>query len=200
MKLFYTKGACSLICRIVINEIGIEASYESVNLGTKVTESGTNFLTINPKGSVPVLQLDSGEKLTENAVIIQYLADTYKATDLLPALGHFERYKVLEWVNYLTTEIHKSFSPLFSPAIPAELKSSIFIPLIEKKFAFLNDHLAHNQYLAGKTFMLPDAYLFVMLLWARGMKIDVNQWPHLIRYQAELQKRESIEKSLKQEG
>lgn len=200
MKLFYKKGACSLVCRIVINELGVKATYESVDLATKITGSGDNFFTINPKGSVPVLQLDSGEILTENAVILQYLADTYKATNLLPAIGHFDRYRVLEWVNYITTEVHKSFSPLFNPAISAELKASLFIPMIEKKFEFLNAHLEHHQYLAGETFMLPDAYLFVMLLWAMGMKIDLKQWPNLTRYLHELQKRKSIQESLKQES
>lgn len=200
MKLFYKKGACSLVCRIVINEIGVAASYESVDLASKITGSGENFLMINPKGAVPVLQLDSGKILTENAVILQYLADTYKVLRLLPAVGDFERYEVLEWVNYITTEVHKSFSPLFNPAISAELKSNLFIPVIEKKFAFLNDHLKDRDYLMGEHFMLPDAYLFVMLLWAMAMKIDLKQWPHLSRYLHTLQQRPSIQESLKQEA
>jgi glutathione S-transferase len=200
MKLFYTKGACSLVVRIVINEIGLTSEFESVNLKTKKTEVGNDFLTINPKGSVPVLQLDNGAILTENAVIIQYLADSSKADYLLPAVGNFERYQVLEWVNYTTTEIHKSFGPLFNPAISQDIKDSFFIPLIKTRFNYINTHLQQNKYLTGNNFTLPDAYMFVMLLWASHFNLNLKEWKHISRYFKELKKHKSIEKSLNDEG
>lgn len=200
MKLFYTKGACSLVVRIVINELGLNANYESVNLKTKKAESNKDFLKINPKGAVPTLELDNGEILTENAVILQFLADTAGAHQLLPALGNFKRYQVLEWINYIATEIHKSFAPLFNPTIPQEFKNEVLLPAIKAKFKFLSNHLQQGQYLMGSDFMLPDAYLFVMLLWTSHFSIDLNEWPNLARYFNELKKRNSVEKSLNEEG
>lgn len=200
MKLFYTKGACSLIDRIIINEIGIECEFESVDLKTKKTESGNDFLTINPKGAVPVLCLKNNQNLTENAIIIQYLADTYKADNLLPAMGDFKRYKVLEWVNYMATEVHKSFGPLFNPLLAEPIKEDTFIPLLNKKFNVINTHLATNQYLMGEHFTLPDAYLFVMLMWAEKFKLNLSEMPKLSNYYMELKQHPSIKKSLQDEG
>ena len=200
MKLYYTKGACSLVIRIVINEIGFDATFESVDLKTKRTASGEDFRTINPKGSVPTLQLDNGDTLTENAVILQYLADTAKATELLPALGDFKRYRVLEWLNYITTELHKSIGLLFNPTVTEDMKDKIVIPIIKAKLGYLDKHLSHHHFLLGDDFTLPDAYLFVMLRWSFYFKFDFKEWPHLASYFAELDKRESIVKSLNQEG
>ncbi|MDP1603837.1 MAG: glutathione transferase GstA [Legionella sp.] len=200
MKLFYAKGACSLVVRIVINEIGLTSDFEAVNLKTKKTESGGDFLAVNSKGSVPVLKLDNGKILTENAIILQYLADTSHADNLLPNIGNFKRYQVLEWVNYCTTEMHKSFSSLFNPTIPQEIKDSVFIPLIKSKLNYINNHLEHNKYLLGESFTLPDAYMFVMLMWASNFNLNLKDWEHVARYFADLKKRKSIEKSLKDEG
>lgn len=200
MKLFYAKGACSLVVRIVINEIGLKVDFESVDLANKKTETGKDYCTINPKGAVPALQLDNGIVLTENAAILQYLADSSKATQLLPEPGNFERYRVLEWLNYVATEMHKSFGPLFNPTIPQQLKDDLFIPLIKKKLGFINKHLEKNRYLLGDTFTLPDAYLFVMLSWTVHFKINLNEWSHVAKYFAELEQRKSIQKSLREEG
>lgn len=199
MKLFYSKGACSLVCRIVINEIGLPCEYESVDLATKNTEHGSDFLKINPKGSVPVLQLDGGEVLTENAVILQYLADSSKAIHLLPAMGDFKRYRVLEWLNYTTTELHKGFSPFFNPHLPEEIKKQFFLPLIKNKLTYLDKHLQHNNYLMGKELTLPDPYMFVMLLWAAHIGLNLKEWAQVSRYFDELGKRDSIRQSLKEE-
>ena len=128
MKLFYARGACSLATRILLNEMGIPVDYEAVNLKTKKTETDSDYLALNPKGVVPALQLENGVVLTENAVIMQYLADHYQATNLLPALDDFNRYRVLEWVNFITTDLHKGFSPLFNPQVPEPLKLQVFIP------------------------------------------------------------------------
>jgi glutathione S-transferase len=200
MKLYYTKGACSLVVRIIMNELELPCEFESVDLKTKKTESGDDFLAINPKGAVPTLKLNNGEILTENAVILQYLADHASATSLLPAVGDLKRYRVLEWLNYITTELHKGFGPLFNGAIPQEVKEQVFIPVIEKKFASINAHLQQHQYLYGNHFTLPDAYLYVMVRWASSFKINLNERTHLTRYFDEISKRKSVEKSLKEEG
>lgn len=200
MKLYYSKGACSLVVRIIINELGLRADYEAVNLQTRKTANDADFLTINPKGAVPVLQVDNGEILTENAVILQYLADSHNAFQLLPEPDTFQRYKVLEWLNYITTELHKSFAPLFNPKIPEAYKSDIAIPLIEKKFHYIDKHLVHHAYLISEHFTLPDAYLFVMVLWAHSMKFDLKKFPHLMLYIEKLKGRKSVQQSLQEEG
>lgn len=200
MKLYYSPGACSLAVHIVINEIGLPAEYEKVDLQAKKTESGHDYFKINPKGSVPALEIEKGTVLTENAVIQQYLADTNKAYTLLPPAGDFNRYKVLMWLNYVATELHKGFSPLFNSAIPQEIKDQIFIPTIKKKFAYVDEQLKGHTYLLGEDFTLPDAYLFVILYWAAKMKIDISNLPNLTRYFAELGNRKSVQKTLKEEG
>lgn len=198
MKLYYSKGACSLVVRIIINEIGIHSEYESVNLKTKETATHQNFLAINPKGAVPTLELQ-GEILTENLVIQQYLADEYEATELLPPVRDIRRYQILACSNFITTEIHKNFSNLFNPTIPQELKDSIYTNIIKNKLGFLNDQLENNPYLMGDHFTLPDAYLFVMLLWAKKFKINLTEWNRFPDYSKTLQNRPSIIKSLEEE-
>lgn len=200
MKLYYTKGACSLAVRIVINEIGLTCDYESVDLRTKQTETGQDFLTINAKGAVPTFVTNEGQVLTENAVIQQYLADTNQATTLLPALGNFERYRVLERLNYVATELHKGFSPLFNPAMPQEAKDSVIIPQLKVKFTSLDKLLQRQPYLCGDHFTLPDAYFFVMILWAVNLKFNLTEWPNIARYFEELKKRQSVKQSLSDEG
>jgi glutathione S-transferase len=190
----------SLAVRIIINEIGLNSEFESVDLKNKRTESGHDFLEINSKGAVPTLQLGNGAVLTENAVILQYPADTNKAHSLLPAVDNLERYRVLEWVNYITTEVHKSFAGLFNPTVSDDIKGTLFIPMIKSKFNYINHELQDRKYLTGDHFTLPDAYLFVMLRWADSCKISLNEYPNLLSYQAELKDRLSIQKSLKEEG
>ncbi|MBA8667568.1 glutathione transferase GstA [Holosporaceae bacterium 'Namur'] len=199
MKLFYSKGSCSLAVRILINEIGIHCDYEAVNLTTKVTEGGDNFLSVNLKGTVPALLLDSGELITENAVIQQYLADTYKAYNLLPPLGELLRYRVLEWLNFITSDLHKSFSPLFNSKVPQNLKDEIFKPLLVKKLDIINKHLEKNSYLLGEEYMLPDGYLFVILTWLAHVGVDISGLPSLVAYKKRILARESVQRSLKEE-
>src|ERR1700722_11200544 len=136
MKLYYTKGACSLVSRIIINELKQRCNYISVDLHTEKTEDEKDFLKINPKGAVPTLITDNNEVLTENAVIIQYLADQNNATTLLPKIPDFQRYRVLEWVNFAATDLHKNLGILFNPSITSEMKDTIFFPLILKKLKY----------------------------------------------------------------
>lgn len=201
MKLYYSKGACSLAVRIIINEIGLPCEYVAVNLKTKKMENDGDYLSVNPKGSVPALEIKPNEVLTENSVIQQYLADTNHATNLLPGINDFKRYRVLELLNFITTELHKNFGPLFNPKIPAEINNDIFIPILKAKFKYLNNnHLANKKYLMGNEFTLPDAYLFVVLFWSEKMKIDLSDNKELMNYFALLKQRKSIEQSLAQEG
>ncbi len=199
MKLYYANGACSLAVRIIINEIGLQPEFEAVDLKTKRTATGHDFLQINPKGSVPVIITDENEILTENSVIQQYLADTHNATQLLPALGDFKRYRVLEWLNYISTELHKGCGPLFHPAIPLELKNDLFKPALKSKLLYVEKNLK-NKFLLGDHFTLADSYLFVILSWLPHFKIDINEWPKLSRYFTELKQRPTIKKSLQEEG
>jgi len=199
MKLYYTRGACSLVVRIIINEIGLRAEFESVDLRSKKTEKGDDFLKINPKGAVPTLKTNDGEILTENAVILQYLADTNGATKLLPGTGDFKRYRVLEWLNYVATELHKTISTLFNPGLPEEVREKVYKPLIKTKCTYVDKNLANHNYLLGDEFTLPDAYLFVMMTWLVHFKFDLNEWPNLQRYFTELKQRKSIHQSLVEE-
>ena len=200
MKLFYAAGACSLASRIILNEIGVAADYEAVDLKTKQTANGQNFLAINPKGCVPTLCLENGEILTENAVIMQYLADHYQASNLLPPVGDWQRYRVLEWLNYVSTELHKGFAPIFNREISQDLKEHIFIPKVIEKLRYVDQHLQHHPYLLGKHFTLPDAYLFVVLRWVIGKKLPTQTLPHVLQYSAQLHLRKSIADALQQEG
>ncbi len=200
MKLFYAKGACSLASRIILNEIGIAPDFEAVDLQTKQTERGQNFLSVNPKGCVPTLRLENGEILTENAVIMQYLADHYEASNLLPPVGDWQRYRVLEWLNYVSTELHKGFAPIFNPDISQELKETIFIPKVMEKFQYIDRDLKGRAYLVGKHFTLPDAYLFTVLRWAIGKKLPVQPLQSLMDYAAQLRLRKSVSDAMIQEG
>jgi glutathione S-transferase len=199
MKLYYKKAACSLIVRIILNEV--KATFESseVDLKTKKYDSDKDYRTINPKGSVPALVLEDGAVLTENAVILQYLANRFQKTDLLPTLDNFEHYRVLEWLNFIATDVHKGFSPLFNPNVPENIKELVFKPMLKTKFAYINQHLERHPYLNGHEFSIADAYLYVMIRWAIGLNIKLNDLSHFSSYLANLHTRASIKISLEQE-
>lgn len=199
MKLYFSKGACSLVVRIIIHELKLDAEYVSVDLTSKKTADGTDYLQINPKGSVPALLLDNQQLLTENAVILQFLADKYNARELLPDLADQNRYKILEWLNYMSTDIHKSFGPLFLPQLDENIKESIFKPLLIKKYKVIDAALANSEYIAADHFTLPDAYLFVTLRWIAHFKIDIKQFKHLPEFFARLKQRPSVQQSLNEE-
>jgi glutathione S-transferase len=201
MKLYYSKGACSLAVRIVIHELELPCEFEAVNLSTKQTETGHDFMTVTAKGSVPTLVLDSGEVLTENSVIQEYLAEKYDTQhQLLADTGDFKRYRTLEWLNYVSTELHKGFSPFFNTKLSAEIKNTVFAPAFKAKLDFVDKHLATNQYLTGDTLNLADGYLYVILTWIRHQQWNVHDWANLSRYVRELQLRPAIIRSLQEEG
>ena len=198
MKLYYSPGACSQAPHILLHEIGLSHDAERVDLRQKVTETGRNYLDINPKGSVPALELDNGEVLTENAVVLQYLGDRSGATDVLPPIGQFRRYRVLELVNYITTELHKSFAPLFSPDAGDESKA-FMKKNVEKKLDYLEGQIGNGPYLMGDELSLPDPYLFVMTSWADKM-IGLDRWPNLKAFRERMMQRPSVRHVLRFEG
>lgn len=192
MKLYYSKGTCSETIKIVLHELELPCQFEAVRLRAKKTESGQDFLKLNPKGAVPTLELDDGEILTENVAILVYLVELAKNQSLLPPLGDSRRYRVLEWLSYISSDVHKSCGPLFNANLPEEVKSTFFKPLLEKKFDFINNQIADKPYLVGNTFTLPDAYLFIVMSWLPYLGLDLNQWQHCSRYYLNLSKRPSI--------
>ncbi|WP_454783974.1 glutathione transferase GstA [Legionella sp. WA2024007413] len=198
MKLYYAKSACSLAARIVLNELGRTFQDEEVDLKAKKTKSDENYLAINPKGAVPALYLDNGDILTENQVILQYLADSTPGQKLLASVGDLRRYHTLEWLNYVATELHKTLGMFFNPNLNEETKN-MFMSLVNTKLKFVNEHLAKGPYLMGKDFTLPDAYLFVVLRWSYHFKIDLSSYKHLEQFMKVVAERPAVVTSLQQE-
>lgn len=199
MKLFFKPGACSLSPHIVLEESGLAYESESVDLKTKVTNSGGDFFKINPKGYVPALVLDSGELLTEGPAIVQYIADLVPEKKLAPANGSIERYRLQSWLNFISTELHKSFSPFFNPAADDGWKNSARANL-ERRFALVDEALAGKSYLLGDDFSVADAYLFTVMNWAGFISLDLAQWPNLPAYQQRVADRPAVQRALKAEG
>lgn len=198
MKLFYSKASCSMAVHIALHEFEKDFLIERVDLKAK-TFSGGDFLKINPKGYVPVLELDNGEKLTEVTVILQYLADLYPEKKLAPAIGTIERYRFQEWLNYIATEVHKGFSPLWNPRYDESTKA-IAKEILLKKFDFIDSSLKTSPYITGSSFTVADAYLFTVLNWATLLKMDLTSWPSIQEYLNRIQGRASVQAALKAEG
>jgi glutathione S-transferase len=199
MKLYHSPGACSQAPHIVLREIGIEFDPVRVDLRTKTLESGQDYRAINPKGAVPALELDDGQVLTENGVVLQYLADLAPEAGLIPAFGTIERYRLLEWLNYIATELHKGFGPLFNPASSAETRSAT-LDQIGKKFDYVQERLGQGPFLTGAAFSIADAYLFVILGWTHMHHIDLSRWPELAAYRARIAARPAVKATLRAEG
>ena len=199
MKLYYAPGACSLSPHIVLLEAGLPHDLVKVDLRAKKLENGDDYLKVNPKGQVPALVLDSGEIVTEGPVIVQMIADQAAAKNLAPARDSAERYKLLEWLNFITTELHKNFSPLFQPVIPDEVKS-FFKERIMGKFKYADSKLAGQDYLMGKQFTVADGYLFVMLKWAERTGMDVSALTNLTAFRDRVAARPKVQEALAKEG
>jgi glutathione S-transferase len=200
MRLYYSPGACSLSPHIVLREAGLKFDLERVDLAAKkVKESGADYLQINPKGQVPVLQLDDGDKLTEGPAIVQYIADQKPESGLAPANGTRPRYHVQEWLNFVTSDLHKVFAPLFRPTTPEEFVK-ITKETLANKFAYLDQHLAKNQYLLGDKFSVADAYCFVVVGWSKYKEIDLGRWPNLKAYMDRVAARPKVQEAMKAEG
>ena len=199
MKLYYSPGACSLSPHIVLLEAGLPFTMEKVDLKTKKTEKGTDYLTVNSKGGVPALQLDDGRVLTEGPAVVQYLADQKPESGLAPPAGSFERYQLMELLNFITSELHKGFSPLFNPGISADWKSATLAGL-DKKFQWLTNYLGNKSYLMGDKFTVADSYLFTVLSWSSHFHIDLAKYHVLTAYLARVGHRPKVQEALKAEG
>ena len=199
MKLYFAPGACSLAPHIVANEVGIKIDLEQVDLREKKTKSGGDYWAINPRGQVPTLELDNGQRLTEVPVLLQYLSDQNPAAGLGPVAGTTDRYRMLEWLNFITAELHKTFGPMFRPTTPEEFKK-LTLELISQRFDWLDKQLAGKQYLMGDKFTLPDAYLYVMSRWATGLGMNLSKWPNLKAFAEQVATRPKVQQALKEEG
>ena len=199
MKLYYAPGACSLSPHIVLRESGLPFDLEQVDNKEKKTKSGQNFWDVNPKGQVPVLELDEGGRLTEGPVIVQYLADKKPGSGLAPACGTPERYRVQEWLNFTTSELHKSFGPIFRPTTPDEYKK-ISKENLGKRFDWLDKQLAGRPYLTGDKFTVADAYLFTVLRWSSRVDIDLAKWPNIKAYVDRVATRPKVREAMQAEG
>ena len=199
MKLYYAPGACSLASHIACEEGGLDCALAKVDLRSKKVEDGSDYLAVNPKGSVPALALADGGVMTENAVVLQYLADQAPGAALAPAPGTFERYRLAEWLNYIATEIHKGWGPLWNAKNPDEVKDTARKAL-SARFAYVAKRLEATPWLMGDTFTVADAYLFVMLNWSGTLKFDLSPWPVLVQYHARIAERPAVQRALRAEG
>ncbi len=199
MKLYFAPGACSLSPRIALLEAGLPFTTQKVDTKTKQLDGGGDFWAINSKGYVPTLELDNGQVLTEGPAIVQYIADQNPESGLAPKAGTMERYRLQEWLNFITSEIHKGFSPLFDPTLAPEVKQ-IFKDKLGKRFDWLTTQLTGKQYLMGDAFTVADGYLFTVLNWCQWVGIDLAKWPVLKDYQSRVSARPKVQEALKAEG
>ena len=200
MKLYYAPGACSLSPHIALLEAGLAYDLVKVDLREKKLANGDDFWKVNPKGQVPALALDSGELVTEGPVIVQMIADRAKDKNLAPARDSAERYKLMEWLNYITTELHKNLGPMFSPVLSDDAKA-FFKDRAMAKFKYLNSQLAGSDYLMGKQFTVADGYLFTMLMWAtERLGFDLSGLSKLMAYKARVAARPKVKEAMTKEG
>jgi glutathione S-transferase len=198
MKLYYAPGACSLAPHIVAREAGLKIDLDKLDFATGKTESGETFAQVNPKGYVPALRLDNGEVLTEVATLVQYLADQAPQSGLAPASGTMERYRLQEWLTFVSTEIHKGFGPLWKPDTPDAMKEIVRANLA-KRFAYLDEQLAQRPYLTGNRFTAADAYLFTVVNWTNFHKIDLKPYPNLKGFMDRVAARPAVQQALQAE-
>ncbi len=199
MKLYFYPSACSMACHIVLREAGFPFDLEKVDLAKHQTTSGEDYYKINPKGYVPALKLDNGQILTEGPAITQYLADQKPSSGLAPQAGTMERYRLMEWLNFITAELHKQFSPLFKPKISEDWRENQ-VSLLGRRFDYLVQNLQGKQYLMGDKFTIADAYLFTVLNWSNFLKVDLAKWPMLKDYLARVAARPAVKETMKAEG
>jgi glutathione S-transferase len=199
MKLYYSSGACSLSPHIVMRELGHKFDLEAVDLGTKKTKSGKDYIAINPKGYVPALEIEGGEVLTEGPAIVQYLADKAANSDILPKAGTLERYRAMEMLSYITSELHKSMGSLFDKSLTPEATKAI-IERVSKRIDHLNDILAKQDYLLGNKFSVADAYAFTVLGWSKWVGIDLAKWKNVPGYMKRIEGRPSVQAALQAEA
>ena len=199
MKLYYSPGACSLSPHIVLREAGVKFDLVKAALQTHTLADGSDYYQITAKGQVPLLELDDGARLSEGPVILQYIADHAPGTGLVPAAGTTERYRVQEWLNFITSELHKGFSPLFNGKMPQDAKE-IFAARLKDKYAFVDARLEGKDYLMGAQFSIADAYLFTVTNWAAGVGVDLTGFKNLQAFSARMKARPAVQEAMKAEG
>jgi glutathione S-transferase len=199
MKLYYSPGACSLSPHIVLREGGFDFQLERVNLKTGQTETGRDYKTVNPLGYVPALELDDGEVLTEGPAIVQYLADQVPEKRLAPPAGSLPRYRLMEWLNFISTELQKGFGALFNPPFPEEARAIVRAQL-ERRLSETEQRLAGKPYVMGEDFSVADAYLFTVLGWGKYVGLDLASWPGLVAYLGRVAARPAVQAALASEG
>jgi glutathione S-transferase len=199
MKLYYFSGACSQASNIALREAGLKFELVKVDRLTKKAADGLDFNEVNPKGYVPALTLDSGETLTENVCVLQYIADRNPAAKLAPAFGTMERYRLIEWLAFISSEIHKNFSPLFRQDASEDARQ-FAISTLGKRLDYLQNSLGSKPWVMGEQFTIADCYLGVVLGWASHVKLDLGKWPELKRYVERLRARPHVIEALKSEG
>jgi glutathione S-transferase len=198
MKLYYTPGACSQAPHIVLHELDLKAEPVRVELPAHTLPDGSDYRKINPKGYVPLLELDDGTRLSEAHVILQYLADRKPGT-LAPAYGTLERYKLMEWLGFIATEVHKGFGPLWNPQVEPAVRERT-IAALGNRFGYLSQTLGKQPYVTGQSFTIADAYLFPVLNWTGYHKVDLKPWPALTEFQKRVAARPAVQATLKVEG
>jgi glutathione S-transferase len=199
MKLYYSPGACSLSPHIALHEAGL--TFEAIAAPTKTHKlpDGTDYYTINPLGYVPLLELDDGTRLTEGPAIVQYIADQVPAKKLASAYGTIERYRLMSWLTFIGTELHKGFSPLFNPATPEDYKA-IAKDRLMSRLRWVNEQLEGKTYLMGDDFTVADPYLFTVTNWGQYVGVDLSPYPNLVAYRARVAARPAVQAALKAEG
>lgn len=199
MKLYYAPAACSLAPHIVLREAGLTFALEKVDIARHATTAGQDYYEVNGKGQVPVLELDDGTRLTEGPVIAQFIADRAAATSLMPAAGTLARYRVMEWQNYVTSELHPSFTPLFRNDVDAAAKKAL-AAVLRRKFEWLDGQLAGKHHLTGDAFTAADAYLFVVSSWAKFVQLDIADLSHVQAFMARVAERPAVRDAMRAEG
>ncbi len=199
MQLYYVPGACSLAPHIVARELGLPVSPVKVDLATRVAEDGRPYAEVNPKGYVPALRLPGGEILTEVAAVLQYLVDQAPEAALAPPPGTLARYRFVEWLTFISSEVHKGFGPLWNPATAAAVRTAT-VEKLGQRFAYLDAHLGEQPFLLGDAFTAADAYLFTVLSWAAYLKVDLSGFDNLKDYLARVSSRPAVQAALRAEG
>ena len=199
MKLYYSPGTCSLSPHIALHEAGLPFQAVLASTKTHKLADGSDYYAINPKGYVPLLELDDGQRLSEGPAIVQYIADLAPASNLAPAAGTMARYRLMEWLNFISSELHKGFSPLFTPGMPEEAKTMARTKLGER-LAWVNTQLEGRRFLLGDTFTVADAYLFTVAGWGRLVGVDIAPLTELVAYVARVAARPAVQAAMKAEG
>jgi glutathione S-transferase len=199
MKLYYSQGACSLSPHIVARELGLDIQLEKVNTKSHTYNGGSDYYAVNPKGYVPALEISPGEVLTEGPAIVQYLGDRKPGSGVVPAAGTLERYRQQEMLGYINSEIHKTYSPLFNPAVPEEYKTMAKAKLVDR-YRWVDSQLEGKSFLLGDSFSVADAYLFTVTNWAKHVGVDISGFKNLGAFMGRVAARPAVQEAMKAEG